>query len=86
MPVRAIGCREFVNLVGAFHDKDLSAAQLSAFEAHPGRGEKCREYLNSYEATIRLAKSAMQAPERAVPDTIPEDLVEEILAALLRQK
>ena len=77
-----ITCRKFVGFVGGYHDGELPGDQRSVFEAHLAQCQKCREYLKSYEATVRLAKAAMKNPEQAVP----EELVKAILTARSRQR
>ena len=37
--------------------------------------------MKSYTATIRLAKAALTTPEEPIPEEVPEDLIQAILAS-----
>jgi predicted anti-sigma-YlaC factor YlaD len=75
-----MSCREFVELIGTYRDGDLPKSQHSAFAVHMSECPKCRAYLNSYEATLRLARAAIKPSEQEDTNRIPEDLVKSILA------
>jgi anti-sigma factor RsiW len=85
-PDEKITCREFVELMDLYHDGILPASQSRSFESHLGRCPRCREYLNSYEATVRSAHAAMKPAEDRTADSIPEDLVKKILDERPRRK
>ncbi|MGO9055937.1 MAG: anti-sigma factor family protein [Candidatus Binataceae bacterium] len=74
-------CREFIEFLGAYHDNELPQGQRAVFETHLAQCLKCRDYLRSYRATIRLAKRAMDNPDGRPPDSVPEELVKAIMAA-----
>jgi anti-sigma factor RsiW len=66
-----INCHEVVEFLGRYHDGELPAAQCRLLEAHLAQCQKCREYLEAYRATIRLAKAAMEdLDEQALPDEL----------------
>jgi anti-sigma factor RsiW len=74
-------CRELVDFLMAWLEGDLPPRQRAAFDAHLAVCEDCVAYLRSYEATLRLERRALEAPEAQVPDEVPERLVAAILAA-----
>jgi anti-sigma factor RsiW len=73
-------CREFIEFLGAYHDDELPQEQRAVFETHLAQCVKCRNYLRSYRATIKLAKRAMDNPDGPPPDSVPEELVKAIIA------
>jgi anti-sigma factor RsiW len=78
-----INCHEFVEFLGRYHDGELPGAQFLLLEAHLAQCQKCREYLEAYRATIRLAKAAMvDLDEQA----LPEELAKAILLAARSQR
>ena len=83
MPGEQITCREFVGFVGDYRDSELPAAARSLFQAHLAKCQKCQEYLNSYGATIRLARAAMKDFDE---QTVPEEFVNAILTAFSQRK
>jgi anti-sigma factor RsiW len=78
---RDLTCRELVDFLMAYLDDELSAPVRRAFDAHLALCEDCVNYLRGYEATLRLERRAFDAPEAAVPDDVPEELVAAILAS-----
>lgn len=78
-------CREFVEFMMAYLDEELPSAQRDEFEAHIERCPQCVCFMDSYQETIRLGKSVCQEPDQDVPDCVPEQLVEAILAARKKQ-
>jgi anti-sigma factor RsiW len=60
---------------------ELAAAERSEFEAHLAECPPCVTYLDTYQKTIQLGKAAYAHPEDRVPDEVPEELVQAILAA-----
>jgi predicted anti-sigma-YlaC factor YlaD len=86
MAAENMTCREFVELIGGYHEADLPAHQQSAFAAHIAECPKCRKYLSSYEATARLARTAIMIPEKQSSDALPEELVKAILKLRVRKK
>ena len=70
-------CREAIDFLMAYLDGELSAEQRAAFDQHLSICESCRNYLASYESTVRLGRIAK--PVDAPP--VPEDLVRAIAAA-----
>jgi len=78
-----LSCRDFVEVIMAFLDGELDAAQCALFDAHLAACPDCVHYLDSYKTTITLGKSICD-PEDAdapVPDDVPEELVQAVIAA-----
>ncbi len=76
-------CRDFVAVIMAFLDGELDAGQRTLFDAHLVACPDCDNYLDSYKTTVALGKSICD-PEGAdgpVPDDVPEELVQAVLAA-----
>jgi anti-sigma factor RsiW len=76
-------CRELIDFLMAYLDGELPAARRALFDEHLEICAACRRYLDQYKATIALGRSACDppAPDAPVPDEVPEELVQAILAA-----
>jgi anti-sigma factor RsiW len=73
-------CRELIEFLDGYVDASMSEAQRSEFDRHLARCPACVAYLQNYRRVIE-ASLAAAAPEDAVPETVPEDLVVAVLAA-----
>jgi anti-sigma factor RsiW len=62
-------------------DGELSEEVRLRFDEHLAACPKCSAYLETYRATVRLARGAFRDPEGSVLADVPEDLVKAILAA-----
>ena len=80
-----IRCREFVDFLMSYLDEELPADQREAFEEHIRACPPCGVYLDQYRDTVALGKTICQDPEGPVPDDVPENLVQAILAARARR-
>jgi len=69
-------CYEVSDFLMAYLDGDLDGARRAEFDRHLQACPPCREYLRTYEQTVRLSRMAF-----ADPGPVPEDLVRAILAA-----
>ena len=74
-------CREFADFMADYLSGDLPAALRQEFDRHLHLCVNCREYLDGYEATIKLGKRAFDDLDAGVPADVPEQLVRAILAA-----
>jgi anti-sigma factor RsiW len=74
-------CREFVEFLIDYVDEALPAEQRRVFDEHMGFCPACLNYLETYRETVRLEKTLCADPEGPVPDDVPDDLVQAILAA-----
>ncbi len=76
-----ITCREFEDFIAAYLDGDLADRRRRVFELHIRFCRECRDYLAAYRRTMAISRRAFEAPDEAVPDDVPEDLIKAILAA-----
>jgi anti-sigma factor RsiW len=76
-----VTCREFVDFLLDYDAGEISAPQRTAFDAHMAECPPCVVYLETYRETVVLGKAAFEASDEALPDEVPERLVEAILAA-----
>ena len=77
-------CRELNGFLDDYLDGSLATQTRATFDAHIGECPECAAYLESYAATIRLAKAAVVEFDRPLPAGVPEELVQAILAARKR--
>ena len=75
-----MNCRDFVDFLMAYLERELEQRQREVFEEHMGDCPSCRDYLVTYEDTIRLGKLAC-SDTGDVPEEAPEALIRAILAA-----
>jgi anti-sigma factor RsiW len=78
-----ITCRELVEFLDDYLADELPCEERTAFEGHLQVCPDCVAYVNGYEASIALSKSALRDSE-AVSKDVPEKLVTAILAARKR--
>jgi len=74
-------CREVIDVLMEYLSGELSASESAEFERHLADCPDCTEYLRSYEETIKLGKAVFADPEAPVPQDVPEELVQAILAS-----
>jgi anti-sigma factor RsiW len=72
-------CQEFVDVLPAYRERELSAGERTGAEEHLAGCEQCATYARGYDRTIELAKAASAGPSRE--EKLPEALVRKILAA-----
>ena len=72
-------CRDFIEFLSDYIDGDLSQQQKSKLDEHLDNCPHCKSYLDSYNKTIQLASSAARTNQ--IPDEVPDELIEAILAA-----
>ena len=74
-------CRDVTNILDRYLDGELPRRQCLAIRLHLLLCRDCRNYLRSYELTIRAAKAAMMLDlDGTTPTDMPEQLVKVILA------
>ena len=76
-----ITCRELITFLADYLGGELPPERNHEFERHLAVCASCRAYITTYQETIRMAKTAMTAPELRIED-VPEDLVKAILASI----
>ena len=77
-------CRDLTQFLMDYLSEELPPGQRAAFDEHLGDCPECVAYLKSYQATVKLGRDVFRHPDDPVPDDVPEELVQAILAA--RQK
>jgi predicted anti-sigma-YlaC factor YlaD len=77
-------CREFVEFLMDYLDRTLPAEEHVVFEGHLDECPDCVTYLDTYRETVRLGRRLCRDPEGAVPEDVPDGLVQAILAARSR--
>lgn len=76
-----ITCRDFAEFVWAYVSGELTQASRFEFDAHMAVCPHCVIYMESYLKTIALGRDAFADPNTPVPEDIPKDLVDAIMAA-----
>lgn len=79
-----ITCREVLDFIMAYLDGELTPDQRHEFERHLGVCPSCVNYLNSYKATVKLGKAAMQNLDEPATGSMPEGLIRAIREARLK--
>jgi anti-sigma factor RsiW len=72
-------CQEFVDLLPAYEDRELSAGDRIAADEHLAGCDQCANYARGYDQTIELVKAVSAGSLRE--KKLPEALVRNILAA-----
>lgn len=73
-------CAEFERFVLDYLDGSLSTKQRAVFKVHLFLCKDCQRYLAAYERSIAMGKAAFEDPDASIPENVPEDLVQAILA------
>lgn len=74
-------CREVVEFLMDYLNRDLADGERDAFDRHCVDCPPCKTYLESYKESVRLGKCICDDPEGPVPADVPDELVRAILAA-----
>ena len=74
-------CRELAEFLMDYLDRELPLRQRVVFEIHLRMCPGCKNYLKSYKETVELGKSICEEPDGPVPQEVPEELVQAIMAA-----
>lgn len=77
-------CRDVLDFLMAYLDGELPARERGVFEEHLAGCADCRFYLQNYQSTVRLMQAACDLEKEPAQAGVPEDLVQAILAARLR--
>jgi anti-sigma factor RsiW len=81
-----VTCQEFIGFLMSYLAGELPAEERAVFDEHLGECPACVNYLKSYEEAVRLGQAVCRCPDDAVPDDVPETLVQAILAARRRER
>ena len=76
-----LNCRDFVDFILAYLEKDLPPDQDAEFRRHMAACSACVTYLETYKETIDLERMACSAEDDPVPEGVPDRLVQAIMAA-----
>lgn len=77
----AMTCEEFERGLVDYLDGNLNPVAHRQIEVHTRLCSHCRRYLRAYDKARRLAGDALREGEEEALRTVPEDLVQAILAA-----
>ena len=78
---RAITCREFVEFLEDYLAGALSEERLAEWNSHLAQCPSCVAYMKTYRAAIQMGREVLRATDDSVPEDVPETLVQAILAA-----
>ena len=79
MTRRGITCREFVDLIRASRDGELSDTDRRSFSQHARKCRRCSDYLKGYELTISTIKRMADDASDSAETLIPKSLASRIL-------
>ena len=75
-------CRELIEFLMAYDNDELPEDQRAVFETHICHCAPCKDFMETYRTTVKLAKEACcDKPDAAPPPQVPDKLVEAILKA-----
>ena len=74
-------CRDLSEFLAGYVSGELPPEERTAFREHLEQCPDCVTYLKSYQDCVALGKAAFRFPDDPVPDDVPEELVQAILAA-----
>ena len=74
-------CREFAEFMADYLSGGLVPVTNAQFERHLTVCPNCVAYLSNYRDTVALGRQAFADDDAAVPDEVPDDLVNAILAS-----
>ena len=72
-------CRDFINFIAEYLSNELPQNERETFEYHVADCPDCSIYLDSYQTSIALSRSAFSDLDSPVPDEVPEKLIQAIL-------
>jgi anti-sigma factor RsiW len=76
-----VTCREFAEFIADYLSGELPAETRAQFERHLVVCPNCAVYLSNYRDTIALGRRAFADEDARLPDDVPDDLVQAILAS-----
>lgn len=77
-------CQELCEFLMQYLEGELAEPTRASFAEHVEACPPCLAYLQTYRKTIELGHSICTKPGGALPDDVPEELVQAILAARSR--
>ena len=79
-------CREFVELIPAYRDGELSSDDRRSFSQHTRECARCSDYLRGYELTVSAALRSREDSADGNETVMPESLVRRIMGLRLNQR
>jgi anti-sigma factor RsiW len=76
-------CLELIDFIAAYLDGELSDGERQRFDAHLRACRACVDYVDSYRETMRATRVAFDG-EDDIPESVPEELVQAVLASRRR--
>lgn len=77
-------CRDVLDFLMAYLDGELPAQERAVFEEHLAVCPACRFYLQNYLDTVRASQAACDPEKDSTLTSVPEDLVQAILSARMK--
>ena len=77
---RMITCREFNDFIIEYVEGTLTTKQVTLFKRHMKICPMCRNFLKTYIATYKAKSHIFPHEDIDVPDEVPQDLIDAILA------
>jgi len=77
-------CRDVLEFLMVYLDGELPPAERAVFEEHLAICADCRVYLQTYQDTVRMSHAACDPEKDPTLAVVPEDLVQAILAARMK--
>lgn len=74
-------CRELVEFMDEYWSESLPPETVARFNEHLAACPSCVNYTNTWREAIRAGKAALRASDDTVPEDVPEALLAAILAA-----
>lgn len=74
-------CREFADFLADYLSGELAPAARAQFERHLDLCPNCVAYLSNYRDTIAVGRHAFDDDDAGLPNDVPDDLVQAILAS-----
>jgi len=77
----SLTCREFIAFLMDYISGDLPPDQRHVFVEHLAVCPSCVNYMNTYLQAVELGKESFSDDEEALPEEVPQALVQAILEA-----
>ena len=76
-----MNCKEFADFLIHYLEGDLPPEQAEAFDEHLQLCPPCIHYLEAYRHCVKLSKVCCSEHDKPVPEEVPDELINAILAA-----
>ena len=75
-------CKELYDFLDRYVAGELPEVTAAEFARHFDACPPCADYLDCYRKTIALGRGALCGPDDAVPESVPDALVEAIMQTI----